>query len=194
MGDRTSSRILFNFGGTEETGIATIPFEGRDVPLLTRVPASSLTEATTPPDPGLVRGRVVVIGTSYVDARDTHLTPLGEMPGALIVANAAYSLGRHGGLKPPAQSVIITLQLLLIAVASLAFAALGSWWTTMLSTPLVIFLLLPLAFWFFRHGVWLDFALPLVALQMVSTVKRYRERTDKVMGDIRDFRERRSFR
>lgn len=34
-----------------------------------------------------LRGRVVVIGASHRDSRDTHFTPLGPMPGVYVVAN-----------------------------------------------------------------------------------------------------------
>ena len=47
VGDRTSSRILYNFGGPPGEIAATVPFEGRETPILTRIPAHRLTEASS---------------------------------------------------------------------------------------------------------------------------------------------------
>lgn len=192
FGNTTSSRILYNFGSEVGAVAATVPFEGRQARVLTRIPAFRLTETEQRPDPELVRGRVVVIGASFVDSRDNHLTPLGEMPGALILANAIYSLTQHGGLKPPSTSTIVLVQLGLVFLGSLSFAGLSGWWATTLTNPMVIVVLVPAAFWLFRYGVWLDFALPLVALQILSIIKKYRERYMKLRTDLASYRERRS--
>lgn len=52
-------------------------------------------------DPSWLAGRVVGIGASFAESRDRHLTPLGEIPGALVLINAMQSLYRHGELTAP---------------------------------------------------------------------------------------------
>ena len=178
MGDRVSRRILYNVGwrlGEGEPRGLTVPFRGREARLLTHLPAHLVTESDRPLDPSLAQDRIVVIGASYADSRDVHLTPLGEMPGAMILTNAIDSLLQHGGLKPPSTGLILTAQFLLIAVVSLAFAALPFSWAAVLGTPLVILVLLPVSFWLFRHGVWLDLAIPLLAVQVQAAGKKYWE-------------------
>ena len=64
-GDRVSSRILFNFGAPDSLSQGLVPrieFDGREVPLLTRLSARLVTEASQPLDANVVRGRVALIG------------------------------------------------------------------------------------------------------------------------------------
>ncbi len=177
-GDRVSSRILFNFGGDRrpEATPPRVPFRSRETPLLTRLPAHRVTEGQQPLDASLVRDRVVAIGASYADSRDLHATPLGEMPGAVILLNAIYSLLQHGGLKPPSTAVVLATQIALVAVVSLAFAGINFIWAALIATPIVLAVLLPISFWLFHHGVWLDFAIPVGAVQIQAVIKKYIER------------------
>nr|WP_282888400.1 CHASE2 domain-containing protein [Xanthobacter autotrophicus] len=68
--------------------------DGRNVPLFRRVSARALmTSAGTIVAPravadDLLRDRFVIIGASHAESLDGHLTPIGFLPGALIVANA----------------------------------------------------------------------------------------------------------
>lgn len=68
--------------------------DGRRVPLFRRVPARALMTASgtvVPPRvvaDDLLRDRFVIIGASHAESMDGHLTPIGFLPGALIVANA----------------------------------------------------------------------------------------------------------
>jgi len=43
-------------------------------------------------DPSLLRGKIVVIGGTYADNPDVHQTPLGEMPGTVVLLNAINAL------------------------------------------------------------------------------------------------------
>lgn len=67
---------------------------GRQVPLFRRVSARTLMTASgTVVAPravadDLLRDRFVIIGASHAESMDGHLTPIGFLPGALIVANA----------------------------------------------------------------------------------------------------------
>ncbi|MFK8252768.1 CHASE2 domain-containing protein [Ancylobacter terrae] len=67
---------------------------GRDVPLFRRVSARTLLTpvgAVVAPRAvadDLLANRFVIIGSSHAESLDGHLTPIGYLPGALIVANA----------------------------------------------------------------------------------------------------------
>lgn len=176
--DRVSTRILYAFGWSQggDAPNPTVRFEGRDVPLLTRLPARLVTEAAAPPDPSLVAGRIVTIGASFAESRDLHRTPLGVLPGAVILQNALHSLLQNGGLKPPPAALVAAVQLGLLGLAAFGFAALSSFWATLLAAPLTIAALLPLSFWLFRAGVWLDLAIPIGAIQILAFARRYAER------------------
>lgn len=189
-GDRLASRILYGFGWSEsgsEWASPRVDFRGRRVPLLTRVPAH-LVDDGKPLDPGLVEGRIVFIGASHADARDLHQTPFGELPGAIILANATYSLLQHGNLRPPSTWVLLGAQFGLISVVSLVFARIASVWATLAAMPLVILILLPLSFSLFRQGVWLDFAIPVVAVEVQAAIKKYADQLSTLRERLRKLR------
>jgi CHASE2 domain-containing sensor protein len=73
--------------------------------------------------PDAFRDRAVIIGSSAPDLRDRHLTPLGEMPGAMVVANQLRSLLDNGpgdgrsfwfGLAVTAALCVVTFALWLL--------------------------------------------------------------------------------
>ena len=129
--------------------------------------------------------RVVVIGTSYPDSRDIHATPLGEMPGSLILVNAIHSLLEYREISPPPALIKILLEVMLIVIMSFAFTLLSSFWGMLLSGAVVVAVLLPLSFLFFKQGVWLDFALPLVGVQLHEMAAKFEE-------NLNEYRTRRS--
>lgn len=76
------------------------------------------------PDPEITDS-VVIIGNTHSNANDTHNTPLGNMPGMLVVANGIYSLFLNGGqiespfwAKMAAESILLLVTALIINVAS----------------------------------------------------------------------------
>jgi hypothetical protein len=122
-----------------------------------------------------LKGRVVVIGSSFADSRDLYHTPLGLMPGAMILINATRSLQTHGELEPPPWYVKLPVEILLIVLMSLVFALMSSFWGMVVSSVAVVIALLPLSFLFFRTGVWLDFAIPLMAVQVQQFAAEFKE-------------------
>ena len=66
--------------------------------------------------------RVIVIGASYRQARDLQTTPIGAMPGAMVLINAIRSLHAMGTIKEPATGardlvtagVVLSLTLLMV--------------------------------------------------------------------------------
>jgi CHASE2 domain-containing sensor protein len=187
--DGLSNRILYSLAWSEAdrrvAPIPDIPFQGRRVPLLTRIPAQLVTDSRQPLATGIAAGRIVVIGATHLESGDAHLTPLGEMPGPLIVTNATYSLLQHGGLRPPPAPVLFASQLALILLVSVVFAPLSFYWAMALAAPLAIAVMLPISFWLFRSGVWLDFAIPLGAVQIQAVVKKYMERYSELRSKLR---------
>ena len=64
----------------------------------------------------LVKGRVVIIGQTHSGAADFFQTPLGEMAGAIVLANAIDSMQAFGQLGQPSPLVMAAVSLLLIVV------------------------------------------------------------------------------
>ena len=79
--------------------VYTLPWNHTDAPpifedgapLLTRVSAKLFEDESTRV-PSEWTNRIVIIGGSFAAAQDIHQTPIGPMPGAMIIANAIHSL------------------------------------------------------------------------------------------------------
>ncbi len=128
-------------------------------------------------------GRIVVIGASFNDSRDNYFTPLDYMPGALILINAIQSLYQNGELQPPPWYVKLLIQVVLIILMSVIFSLMSSFWGMAISSAVVILLLLPLSFIYFRTGVWLDFAIPLMAVQLHQIAAEFKELKKKSVAE-----------
>jgi CHASE2 domain-containing sensor protein len=132
-------------------------------PLLRVLPASSFA-GDRPINPSSLAGRVVVIGASFRDGKDIYHTPLGLMPGAMIIVNSIDSLLRHGEIKelPPLWDYLIFA--FLVACFALLFARLRMWLATLCSFAIILVLIVPLSVHYLPEGYWLDFSIPLVAV------------------------------
>lgn len=116
---------------------------------------------------------ITVIGQSFYDSRDLYITPVGRMPGALIIVNALHSLHQHGQLKPPPLWQRLLAEAGAILLLSLAFAWFRSFYGMLFSGVLVIAVLLPLSFRLFEYGIWLDSAIPLIVIQLHRMAQRF---------------------
>ena len=164
-GDAFTQRILFALPwklAADETW-PQVDFAGGKAPLLSILPAHAITEGglrtTLPP------GHVAVIGASNQDARDVHVTPLGAMPGSLIVINAIDSLIQHGQMTTPAAWIQLLTAIILLSIVSLIATRFPTALGTKISLAVLVMMLVPLSVYFFRYGVWLDFALPVAAVK-----------------------------
>jgi CHASE2 domain-containing sensor protein len=131
-----------------------------------RVPALLITERTDRPlSPDLVAGKTVVIGSSYEAGKDMHETPIGEMPGAMVVINQINALMEFGQFQEVSRVIRWTGLLLLIVVFSLSFSFFTKAWGAHVSTLIINAVLLPVSLWLFQYGWWLDLVFPLFVLQ-----------------------------
>jgi len=131
-----------------------------------RVPALLITERTDRPlSPDLVAGKTVVIGSSYEAGKDLHETPIGEMPGAMVVINQINALMEFGQFQEVSRVIRWTGLLLLIVVFSLSFSFFTQTLCSQISTLIINAVLLPVSLWLFQYGVCLDLVFPLFVLQ-----------------------------
>ncbi|MCP4700304.1 MAG: CHASE2 domain-containing protein, partial [Gammaproteobacteria bacterium] len=102
-------------------------------------------------------GQAVLIGGSFPAAGDTKVTPLGNMPGAVVLLNALYSFQQFGQLV----SVPFLVCILLCggAAAGLYFinCRRGIMWTLALGTATGI-AWFSVSFHLLSYGIWLDFS------------------------------------
>lgn len=164
----TRRRILYTMPWHLNPGESrpTVALDGRLVPAFAVRSAMAISDAAGPVSGEWLRGHLVIIGNSFLDSRDLYDTPIGLMPGPLIIANAIQSLDTRGELRTPGLPETLLIESLLILLMSYLFARLDFFWGSLLASMAVILLLLPLSLWALDLGLWLSFAIPLVAVQI----------------------------
>lgn len=150
-----------------------------------RLPAHLITESGSDSSSEPVKDRIIVIGASYQDSRDIHQTPVGPMSGAQIVLNAIKSLKQYGQLNAIPPWTKILLEILMITIMAYTFANFGSLLGVILTGAFVIMLLMPLSFYFFHYGIWLDLAGPILGMQLHYAIADY-EDAIKMRNRLRD--------
>ena len=140
--------------------------DGSTVPVLLRIPAGLASDTSQPIDARLLAGRVVVVGASDADSRDWYATPMGRMPGMMLIVNSIESLRRYGqyGKSPGVLRWLVVGGLLILT--SVAYARYHPMVATLLITPLIYLAVLPLSFYVFTSGAWLDFTAPVLGVQL----------------------------
>ncbi|GEM_PF-1158707 len=126
-------------------------------------------------DAELLRGRIVVIGSSHQASHDLHHTPLGDMPGMMVIVNAIKSFHQFGQTSTPPSWVKWLLEAALILLMAWAFARFNSMSGALVSGGLIILVLAPVSFYLFKFGVWVDFAIPIIGMQLHQMVAQYEE-------------------
>jgi CHASE2 domain-containing sensor protein len=162
--DEVSKRVIYRVAwtpGAVGLGPAVESRSGGETELVAVRPARlALAGDTSAPLPGL-DGRIVVIGGSYASSGDWHDTPLGRMPGSLMIINAVEALAMNGTPREPSLRTRTATSFLVIVVASLATSFLrGS--VAALAFAGVIFLLMVVSIASFQSGTMLDLAIPAV--------------------------------
>lgn len=122
-------------------------------------------------------GRVVVIGASYEESHDFHMTPAGRVPGSLWIINAIESLMEHGQVQEAHKALRYLSLLVFIIVAAIWFPSRWSRWLDSVIPPpltppltgIVLFIVMaPLSIFLFRHGEWLDFGVPFLGMDLLN--------------------------
>jgi hypothetical protein len=81
-------RVMFSMPWLVDNKPPRLPYylnNQAEQPVITVLPAQPYAEISPTASLESLKNSIVVIGGSYSEGRDTHLTPLGEMPGALII-------------------------------------------------------------------------------------------------------------
>ncbi len=139
---------------------------GRREALILRISALQLLAAGEAFDRRAIRDRVAIIGTSHDDSTDEHRTPLGMMPGALVVANTIASFTAFGEARLAPLWLRVLLSVLMILVASWILWQVRGFWGGRLAALTVLLGLSSFSLVLFRQGLWLDFAIPLLVVQL----------------------------
>jgi CHASE2 domain-containing sensor protein len=142
-------------------------------PIVTRLPAYHFAEARMPAAQleslknDYVKRGIVIIGGSHSEGRDYHQTPLGLMPGALVLINATHSLLQYKQLEPLSNWGKRLIIATLISVMAVIFLRVSSFWLAQILNLLIVVGMMFVSVILFRSsGVWLDFATPLIFVQL----------------------------
>jgi len=167
----TESRIFYSFPWGASSGQTFV-----NTRHLTIRPALPIIDAAGEVATDWLRDRLLVISGSYDEGGDVHVTPLGEMPGSLVLVNSIYSLMARGQVIEPPLWQVLLFHTGAIFVMSLLFARFTSFWGMVLSGAVVIVALVPLTFYGYNHGVWVNFTLPLTAVWWQRIIRGLYER------------------
>jgi CHASE2 domain-containing sensor protein len=122
---------------------------------------------------------VVVIGQSFEAARDQHATPLGVMPGPMVLINSLDSMLNPGLLDEPGRAWKVLIEATLIFVVGFLLAyrdyVIAVFVILTLFVPLLIFA----NYLLLLCGVWMDFAIPLLGMcvhRIIAEFEAYLQR------------------
>lgn len=188
-GDEVSKRIIYRVRWQDDAialGPIVRPPAIGPTPLVSVRPAKAVldlpvaTAATAGAGPGFAN-RIVIIGGSYADSGDWHRTPIGLMPGALLIVNAIEALILGGTPHEPGTVLSIAISLGFILGVSLlvsVFRPVIAAWLSSLLILVVMLMSLPS----FKSGVVLDLAVPSVGIFLHDILA-------SIMASWREFRQ-----
>jgi adenylate cyclase len=145
-----------------------ITFAGPPGSLLT-VPSDAVAAlgepgAAPPAEDNPLRGRVVLVGATFVDSRDFVQTPVGRLAGVEVHASLVHMLATRRLVHAAGWLVGLGAQLLVVAVAGLVLTLSRPLTGTLLTLALTLALGLPASYLaFHRAGYAVDVVLPVLA-------------------------------
>lgn len=165
----TLSRIYPEQGTRAARQQVDIPGTDTVTDVLKVYSARHIVDPIEKPDPKSVQGHVVVVGATHAEAGDLHETPLGLMPGALVIINAIHSLLAYSGLMEPPVWQKFLFAMAIVTVTVIAYNYLWQELAAM-AVPLLIFLCVFLINIFStRRGFWFDLAYPALVYWLIKT-------------------------
>ncbi|MGH7386349.1 MAG: adenylate/guanylate cyclase domain-containing protein, partial [Candidatus Rokuibacteriota bacterium] len=119
---------------------------------------------TVPDRDNPFRDRIVLVGATFVDSRDTFPTPTGPMAGVEIHAHMVSTLLSRRTLLPPPWYLNVAL----LTVVCVSISVLSLWlrplWLALVGLVLVATLAAASYEAYTRGGYWLDFLAPLIGM------------------------------
>jgi len=115
------------------------------------------------------RGRIVLVGGTFPEGRDTYQTPYGPMPGVEVHANVAHMLTTGRFIRPSSWRVGLAVNVAVSLVAGVVLLSLRPLIGTLVCIGGALAIGVPAAFYAFnRGGYWIDFVLPVVATTLTG--------------------------
>jgi len=168
-------RIMYRMAWVIDDKPPELPYlitDDDDVPALMIFPAEPYAQSQPQASLKVMADSIVVIGSSYREAREVYDTPLGDMPSSLILLNALYSLlDKDNAPIEPSPVLDILFTLIFITLLSVLFDFFFSFLGIVGSSLGILFILLPLLLLFSGYGSWFTFALPLILIGIYQGIR-----------------------
>jgi CHASE2 domain-containing sensor protein len=159
-----SSRIFFKFG---------YPPKSSEVQW---IPALEVLKGRTIAGGYDLSSGLVVIGQSFEAVRDEHATPIGTMPGSMVLINSVDSILDIRLLQEPASYIGFFFLIASIVGVGYAFAKFDSFMATIVIFITAFFAGPGLIYILLRAGIWFDLAVPIIGVfahRMISGLEDY---------------------
>lgn len=115
-------------------------------------------------DDNPLRGRVVLVGGTYKEARDSFPTPVGIVPGVEVHAALVHMLLTRTFIRPTGWLTSLALQAGVVVLAGLVLTLARPLIGTIVCLGTALLVGLPASYLAFRRaGYWVDFLLPVLA-------------------------------
>jgi adenylate cyclase len=116
-----------------------------------------------------LRGRIALLGGTFVESRDYYMTPLGSMAGVEIHANVVHMLTTRRFIQPSSWLAGLAVNALVVLVAGVVLTALRPLPGTLVCVAGAVALGVPAAVLALeRGGYWIDFVLPVLAASLTG--------------------------
>ncbi|MBV8172744.1 MAG: CHASE2 domain-containing protein [Candidatus Eremiobacteraeota bacterium] len=132
------------------------------------VPAWEITDVapTQRFDPSLLRGKIVVIGGTYADDPDVHQTPLGEMPGTVVLLNAINALLHDDHIREAPWYLRYGIDAFLTILVSMMYFYLPHRAAMWSASVLIVVLAVTGGYVLLDRGFYFDPILPILGIQV----------------------------
>ncbi len=150
-GAKLSGTVLFGLGMEGRLGYS-------------RLPVGSMLHMDTVRE---LPGSIAILGASFLESGDHHVTPIGELPGSLLATNAMDTMLRYGQLHELPMWAKMLLAMVNISIVAAVLATVHRMFAYGFATVLVIVVFgVAVGPWLLMKGWWFDFGTPLVGIQL----------------------------
>jgi len=122
-----------------------------------------------------LENKIVLISSSYSDGDNLHSTPLGNIPGGLVIINAIHSLLQYGEIQPPSNWYKLLWLVLLIVAVTFGFEFFKNSFLAIVISGVIIIALIPVTGYLFVDSYWISLVLPLLAVHVSQVVADYQQ-------------------
>lgn len=172
--DSAVSRMRFQFDWGKGRYGEPLPLPGFKQFVLSMIPAHQILDAADDSLREAFVNTIVLIGATHYDSNDYHATPIGDMPGILLEANAINSLLDQGVMAQPPAVVLICLEMISIVLLATIFTLISIRFTFWVGVAVICIVFFPVALLLLKFGYWFNFATPIlgpIAHQFVGRVE-----------------------